>query len=372
MSDLQNRPLPTLRCEQSFSRQVHQRPLEFTHRGGTTVSSNTQFIPVGNTQILEVSDGKACGQSRNACRGKFTFLLVALVILWGHQPGFAETRDVEQLRQAAEQGDAETQFSLGQIYSFGRGVPWDGKEAARWYRLAAEQGHTRAQLILGDMYARGSGVPWDYQEAVNVVPPGSPAEAGDAGAHFKLGVMYEYGEGVPENEREAEKWYREAVRRYRKAAEQGDAEAQYMLGSFYRTGKLVAQNHNEAMKWLRMAAEQGTALAQFNLSLMYADGLGVPPDHNEAMKWLRMAAEQGFAAAQVRLAQLYAKGQGTLEDHVKAYAWLNLGTAHCGRTGREADRLKDTLRKQMTAGQVAEAEKLAAELRERIEASKSQ
>ena len=107
---------------------------------------------------------------------------------------------------------------------------------------------------------------------------------------------------------------------------------------------------------------------------MYADGLGVPQDHNEALKWFQMAAEQGFAAAQVRLAQLYAKGQGTLEDQVKAYAWLNLATAraHCGRTGREAGQIKDTLSKQMTSEQLAKAENLAAELRERIEASKSQ
>ena len=145
-----------------------------------------------------------------------------------------------------------------------------------------------------------------------------------------------------------------------------------MLGSMYRTGKGVSQDHNEAMKWLRMSAEKGAAMAQFNLGHMYANGLGVRRDHNEAMKWLQMAAEQGFAAAQLRFAQLYAKGQGTPEDHVKAYAWLTLATPQCGRTGREAGRIKDTLRKQMTAEQLAEAEKLAADLREHIEASKSQ
>ena len=190
-----------------------------------------------------------------ACRGKLALFLVALVILWGYQPGFSDSQDIEQLRKAAEQGDAETQFSLGRIYFFGRGVPQDHKQAAKWYRQAAEQGHTKAQFMLGEMYARGSGVPWDYRETVKWYR--RAAEAGDAGAHFKLGLMYEYGEGVPENEWEAEKWYREGVRRYRTAAEQGDVEAQYMLGSMYRTGKGVSQDHNEAMKWLRMSAEQG-------------------------------------------------------------------------------------------------------------------
>ena len=104
---------------------------------------------------------------------------------------------------------------------------------------------------------------------------------------------------------------------------------------------------------------------------MYADGLGVPRDHNQEVKWLRMAAEQGFAAAQLRLAQLYARAQGTPEDHVRAYAWLNLGAAQCGLTARKASPIKDTLSKQMTAEQLAEAEKFAAELRERVKASKS-
>ena len=137
---------------------------------------------------------------------------------------------------------------------------------------------------------------------------------------------------------------------------------------------MVPQAHHEAVKWFRLSAEQGSAMAQLKLSLMYADGLGVPRNHIEAVKWLRMAAEQGWAVAQFRLGQLYAKGQGTPVDHVKAYAWLNLATAHadCGRTGRESNRILDTLTEQMTAEQLAEAEELAAELEERIQASKSQ
>ena len=123
--------------------------------------------------------------NRNACRGKLALFLVALVILWGHQPGFSESQDIERLRKAAEQGDAESQFSLGRIYSLGRGVPWDSKEAAKWYRLAAEQGHTKAQIMLGHMYARGEGVPEDYQEAVKWYR--QAAEAGNAHAHLQAG-----------------------------------------------------------------------------------------------------------------------------------------------------------------------------------------
>ena len=46
--------------------------------------------------------------NQNACSGKLTLFLVVLVILWGHQPGFAEAKDIEELRKAAEQGDTAT------------------------------------------------------------------------------------------------------------------------------------------------------------------------------------------------------------------------------------------------------------------------
>ena len=66
---------------------------------------------------------------------------------------------LQKLRPLAEQGDAEAQKYLGNMYRRGDGVPQDYQEAVRLYRLAAEQGHTKAQFNLGVMYAGGRGVP---------------------------------------------------------------------------------------------------------------------------------------------------------------------------------------------------------------------
>ena len=65
----------------------------------------------------------------------------------------------------AEQGDADAQFNLGNMYSYGLGVPQDYKEAVKWYRLAAEQGYASAQFHLGTFYEQGQGVPQDYVSA---------------------------------------------------------------------------------------------------------------------------------------------------------------------------------------------------------------
>ena len=67
--------------------------------------------------------------------------------------------------KAAEQGNADAQFSLGNMYAEGHGVPQDDQQSMSWFRKAAEQGFVPAQVNLGVMYAQGQGVEQDLVEA---------------------------------------------------------------------------------------------------------------------------------------------------------------------------------------------------------------
>src|SRR5690606_30659130 len=58
----------------------------------------------------------------------------------------------------AEQGDAEAQTMVGEIYERGLGAEPNYEAAAEWYRRAAEQGFSRAQFNLGTLYEQGLGV----------------------------------------------------------------------------------------------------------------------------------------------------------------------------------------------------------------------
>lgn len=49
----------------------------------------------------------------------------------------------------AEQGDANAQYNLAELYKKGQGVPQDRVQASIWYRLSAEQGHPFAIFQLG-------------------------------------------------------------------------------------------------------------------------------------------------------------------------------------------------------------------------------
>jgi TPR repeat protein len=52
-------------------------------------------------------------------------------------------------RKAAEQGDADAQFTLGVMYASGEGVVKDTVEAHAWWNVASALGHERAKKGLG-------------------------------------------------------------------------------------------------------------------------------------------------------------------------------------------------------------------------------
>ena len=90
-------------------------------------------------------------------------VILALVGLVSQGTACAQT--LAETRQAADQGDAEAQYSLGLMYATGEGVPEDFTQAAAWWRKAADQGHADAQFGLGGMYATGQGVTQDFTQA---------------------------------------------------------------------------------------------------------------------------------------------------------------------------------------------------------------
>ena len=143
-------------------------------------------------------------------------LLIAFVALAAFQPGFADDQDIEQLRKAAEQGDAAAQYNLGVMYKKGAGVPEDDSEAVKWCRRAAKQGLAAAQHGLGVMYEKGAGVPENYAEALKWYR--KAAEQGYTSAQLRFGIMYALGRGIPENYVYAYAWVSLAVA-------QGDKEA---------------------------------------------------------------------------------------------------------------------------------------------------
>jgi TPR repeat protein len=110
--------------------------------------------------------------------------------------GGAPLPDYPALRRAAEGGDAQAQFHLGELYyDERRRDPARDAEAQKWLRLAAAQGNAAAEDRLGWIYHRGNGVPQDDVEAANWYK--RSAEHGNVDAMTRLGDKYREGQGVP-------------------------------------------------------------------------------------------------------------------------------------------------------------------------------
>ena len=69
---------------------------------------------------------------------------------------------------AADKGDAQAQWYLGEMYANGNGVKTDRSTAARYYTLAADQGLPHAQWSLGVAYNYGDGVAKDLDKAAQL------------------------------------------------------------------------------------------------------------------------------------------------------------------------------------------------------------
>ena len=256
----------------------------------------------------------------------------------------------EQIREAADEGNAIALYMMAEYFWEGYGVQhinnqkaiayfkksYEAGYAVAGYDVAAslpdgspEQDEIRnhakdnilelaneedvfAQTNAAWGYREGYGTAVDHVEAVKWVR--KAAEQGFARAQYDLGWMYQYGRGVERSDEKAAGWYL-------KAAEQGLARAQHNLGFMYEYGRGVEQSYEKAVEWFLKAAEQGFADAQCKLGTMYKNGTGVEESYEKAEKWYLKAAEQGFADAQCKLGIMYEDGTGVEESYEKAEKW---------------------------------------------------
>ena len=298
---------------------------------------------LAEAQRLSNEYQKVCDPPRESERkssGTFDVLECGAAVLWQHQ--------------AAEQGIAEEQFKLGEMYYRGEGgIYADRSKAEHWLHKAAEQGHPQAQALLDGM--RSSKVLPDTETVRQVR---KAAEQGTASEQCSLGHMYYYGYGVSQDFVQAARWYSKAAAQgntfaqnqlgymhfngkgvtqdndvalfwFHKAAEQGDALGQTYLGTIYHEGmgESAHQDFVQAAHWYSKAAAQGNAAAQTQLGLMYYEGKGVTQDCGEASQWYRKAAEQGWTEAQRRLGDMYANGKGVPKNDLIAYYWFSIAAS---------------------------------------------
>jgi TPR repeat protein len=266
----------------------------------------------------------------------------------------------EEIKLAADQGNAQSQYDLGRMYEEGQGVKQDVGKAMQYYLKSALQGHAKAQYDLGLMYSKLPANKKNEEEAIKWIQTAmdgfrQAAEKGDAEAQCRLGEIYDIAKkeshrydtlknecqnkrvktiasalGLYSGEKNAKwfeeesaRWFQMATEGFRHSAEQGDLKSQFELGGIYCWFLSGRENEKKGVQWFQKAAELGFVDAQYELGYMYSTGWCVEEqDIAEALKWYTRAAEQEHSSAQTQLARIYAGCDELTEpDYAQALKW---------------------------------------------------
>ena len=101
----------------------------------------------------------------------------------------------------AEQGDAQAQFALANLYLRGNGVERDAAKALGLLTSSAASGYVQSALLLATLYQSGTGVERDMAKAAEYYE--MAAEKDSADAQVNLAVLYVQGQGVAQDYKKA-------------------------------------------------------------------------------------------------------------------------------------------------------------------------
>jgi uncharacterized protein len=195
-----------------------------------------------------------------------------------------KNREFQKRLKAAEEGNAEAQYNLGQAYEYGEFGAVDLVESMRWYKKAAQQGYVHAQ--------------------------------------FKLSIFYEDGKVCEVDLKAAYLWAE-------KAALQGLIHAQKRVSAFLSLGKGVDRDLQKSAYWekefLIREAKEGSFAALYHLGNFLIQGrLGYPKDSPKAIACYTKSAQGGYKDAMLKLADIYGKGIETKRDEAVAISWYEM------------------------------------------------
>jgi TPR repeat protein len=277
--------------------------------------------------------------------------------------------DFAVLLRQAQQGNVEAQTTVGKVYrdiyssseyriTFSDGkkrVPVDYFAAYDWLIKAAEKGNAEAMYQIGNMYSNGEIGPMELNYFYSkpsklfvfapVVRLASDincnkalewylkaANLNYADAYNPIADYYSWeyinGRKVKPNIGESVKWRQMAINNVRLQADNGNGNAMAQMMDFYLSGTVgIKKDLNEAKKWYNKTIEFGDANAIYSLGLTFYNLI----DQDEGIRLIRAAAEHNIAGAQLFLGEFYGKltfvtktKQFIAKDKTESTKWYRL------------------------------------------------
>ncbi|GAA0565834.1 tetratricopeptide repeat protein [Halomonas salifodinae] len=264
------------------------------------------------------------------------------------------TAAMPYLRQAAEAGDVEAMYYMGEAERRQQMMGLT-RAAMEWYLQAAAEGdaYSMLQLFRGGACTAGDRCPEGFEDwhhaALAITQP--QAEAGDPDAML---AMYHI-QRMFEASRRAGEWLE-------RAAEAGQPEAQTLLGRQILNGRgwylTNSRRLGAAEEWFRQAAEQGYVPAISEV----ADVLISQERYEEAWEWMQVASQAGHMDRRFGVGWCYLdparreRCQGG-EDKIKGWAILHAMAMEASNQSAISNMRRN--RDILTDEEIVEAEALA-------------
>jgi len=280
-------------------------------------------MPLHATAIVPSPRQPSRASTEAARRPRPVLLIVAAGALWllasmavaGTEEGVAAfeagnyEKAFEELKPAAEEGNARAQGYIGEIYL---GVPSTEKnyaKAKKWLTKSVDNGYSSAANSLGLIYENGLSVGKNTKQAFNFYK--IAAKGGDPSGQFNLGRVYKRGIGTERDYSRAALWFE-------RSAEAGVNSAKVALAELYGDGAGVEKNLSLARSLAHTAAVKGHARGQ----AVYAILLNASGKQKKAYNWQRKAALQSHPPSIKYVGKAISRGYFSDPQPVLGAAWL--------------------------------------------------
>ncbi|MCR8710456.1 tetratricopeptide repeat protein [Aliarcobacter butzleri] len=160
-------------------------------------------------------------------------------------------------QELANQGDGNSQYSLGVMYLKGLGIEQNYKKAKELFEKASYRKQSQAGSVLSIMYLNGLGVKKDYDKAFHSTT--YPDEK------FNIAMMYYEGKGIEKNLLRAKELFLISFLF-------GSIEGGYMVGYSYSQGLGVEKDLRKAKIWFDKACKKGHKTSCENYQKLVQEG----------------------------------------------------------------------------------------------------
>lgn len=204
------------------------------------------------------------------------------------------------VKQDENKPNASNENRIASMYMYGKGTDVDINESVKWFEKAAKQGNIDSCYQLGRIYSSEKYGITDikksdeyYKTALNGYIQ-AEKENTNATIQYRIGLMYYNGLGTEKDIEKAGDWFLKSMKNE-------NASAAYMLANIFENENTELSDRKKAISCYQIAAELGNAFADYKLgNINLKNG-----DIEEAKKSFKKASDNNVAHASYKLGQIY-------------------------------------------------------------------